>query len=86
MNKSVKFAFVSVLALLAAGCSTATKEKIGLAKKAPNEFMVAPRAPLSVPPEYNLRPVAEPQNGEYEAEVSGLSVAETRLLKQVEAQ
>lgn len=54
-------AFVILALLSLSACSTATKEKLGLSKKAPNEFMVAPRAPLSLPPEYNLRPVVEPQ-------------------------
>ena len=55
-----------VLALSA--CSTATKEKLGLTKKAPNEFMVIPRAPLSLPPEYDLRPVTVPQENPEETE------------------
>ena len=38
-------------------CGTASKEKWGLTKTAPNEYMVAPRAPLSLPPEYDLLPV-----------------------------
>lgn len=29
-------------------CSTATKEKWGLSKSAPNEYMVAPRAPVVI--------------------------------------
>ena len=41
-------------------CSNVTKEKLGLNKKAPNEFMVTTRPPLSLPPEYDLRPVTEP--------------------------
>ncbi len=41
-------------------CSNVTKEKLGLNKKAPNEFMVTTRPPLSLPPEYDLRPVVQP--------------------------
>ncbi len=51
------------LMLAAAGlsaCSNVTKEKLGLNKKAPDEFMVTTRPPLSLPPEYDLRPVTEP--------------------------
>lgn len=43
-------------ALAAAGCSNETKQQLGLAKTAPDEFAVVTRAPLSVPPDYTLRP------------------------------
>ena len=48
--------FVGMCVAISA-CGTATKEKLGLAKKAPDEFMVSPRSPLSLPPEYDLLPV-----------------------------
>lgn len=32
------------------------KEQLGVAKKAPDEFAVVKRAPLSMPPDYSLRP------------------------------
>ncbi len=38
-----------------AACSTATKA-LGLKQSAPNEFNILTKAPLVVPPEYNLRP------------------------------
>ena len=41
-------------------CSSATKA-LGLKQSAPNEFNIITKAPLVVPPEYNLRP---PQIGE----------------------
>jgi hypothetical protein len=44
----------SVLALSA--CSQGQKEQLGLVKQAPDEFAVVTRAPLSVPPEYTIRP------------------------------
>ncbi len=37
-------------------CSQEAKEDLGLAKVAPDEFSVITRAPLSVPPDYTLRP------------------------------
>lgn len=46
--------FCSVLLLSA--CSNGAKEKLGLLKTTPDEFSVITRAPLSVPPEYTLRP------------------------------
>jgi hypothetical protein len=55
-DMKTKFASVLVLATIAlAGCS-GTKEKLGLTKKAPDEFAVVKRAPLSMPPDYTLRP------------------------------
>lgn len=56
---------VAMTAALSA-CSNLTKEKLGLSNKAPNEFMVTTRPPLSLPPEYDLRPVVEPVQAEEE--------------------
>lgn len=44
-----------VAAGLLAGCSEA-RQAMGLGKRAPDEFTVVKRAPLSLPPEYALRP------------------------------
>lgn len=46
------------------GC-TSTSRALGLKKEAPNEFNILTKAPLVVPPEYNLRP---PQIGESSSE------------------
>ena len=37
------------------GCTQTTKA-LGITKNAPNEFNILTKAPLVVPPEYNLRP------------------------------
>ena len=48
------------------GCSS-TKEMLGLTKRSPDEFQVVSRAPLSMPPDYSLRPptpgAPRPQEG-----------------------
>jgi hypothetical protein len=48
------------------GCS-GVRETLGLGKNAPDEFQVVSRAPLSLPPDYNLRPpepgAPRPQEG-----------------------
>ena len=71
LRKSIQ-TLVSVLllsagAVLLSGCESARKA-VGLEKDAPDEFSVYSRAPLSVPPEYNLRPpepgTARPQEGD----------------------
>ncbi len=55
------------LPALAGGCSNTTKEALGLTKRSPDEFEVVTNAPLSMPPDYNLRPPApgspRPQEG-----------------------
>ena len=45
----------SLLTLSACG-STSVKETLGIGRKAPDEFRVVSRPPLSVPPQFNLRP------------------------------
>lgn len=50
-------ALLSLLALSACGNGDAdVKEKLGLKVAPPDEFSVVTRAPLSVPPDYTLRP------------------------------
>lgn len=60
MSKSQirRTAFLAVAAGLAvtlAGCES-FREAAGLTKEAPDEFAVATKAPLIIPPDYNLRP------------------------------
>jgi hypothetical protein len=43
--------------LIVTGC-TSTSRALGLEKSAPNEFNILTKAPLIIPPEYNLRPPA----------------------------
>ncbi|HVT52539.1 MAG TPA: DUF3035 domain-containing protein [Dongiaceae bacterium] len=64
-----RLAFPLALALLGlglAGCQNA-KEMLGLTKRSPDEFQVVSRAPLSMPPDYSLRPptpgAPRPQEG-----------------------
>jgi hypothetical protein len=49
-----------VLLLGLAGCSGDVSRTFGLTRDTPDEFVVTTRAPLSMPPNYNLRP---PQPG-----------------------
>ena len=60
-------AAIGVALLLAlSGCSQ-TRQALGLNKQSPDEFQVVARAPLSLPPDYNLRPpmpgAPRPQEG-----------------------
>ena len=73
---------VCCLAILAlSACGSLTKEKLGLGKSAPDEFMVSTRQPLSLPPEYDLRPVSDPKN----LEDNDVSSLEDAFVKKLEA-
>jgi ABC-type glycerol-3-phosphate transport system substrate-binding protein len=43
-------------ALLALPACTSVKQELGLSRNSPDEFTVVKRAPLTMPPEYTLRP------------------------------
>jgi len=51
------FSALASAALIATGCTT-TSRALGLQKSTPNEFNILTKAPLIIPPEYNLRPPA----------------------------
>ncbi len=50
-----------------AGCGNSIREQLGLNKQSPDEFQVVAQAPLSLPPDFNLRPpepgAPRPQEG-----------------------
>lgn len=46
----------SLLALTACGGASGIKETLGIGSRAPDEYRVVSRPPLSVPPQFNLRP------------------------------
>ncbi len=54
-NTFIPLCIAAALTIGLTGCS-GTKEKLGLTRKAPDEFAVVKRAPLTLPPNYNLRP------------------------------
>ena len=59
-------ALAATLLIALGGCSQA-RQALGLTKQSPDEFQVVARAPLSLPPDYNLRPpepgAPRPQEG-----------------------
>lgn len=85
-----KVLFLSILAVLGlTACSNATKEKLGLSKQAPNEMMVMSRAPLTLPPEYNLRPVDGMETSpvvDMTDKLDGMSRGEQKLMSNINAQ
>lgn len=63
-NRIALITALAASALITSGCASATRA-LGVTKNAPNEFNILTKAPLIVPPEYNLRP---PQAGEINVE------------------
>lgn len=61
-----RLALVLAVPLLAGGCQE-TRRAMGYEKSAPDEFQVVQRAPLSLPPDFSLRPpqpgAVRPQEG-----------------------
>lgn len=73
-------ALVAVAPLAACGGSESLSRAIGLTRDAPDEFVVTTRAPLSMPPSYNLRP---PQPGvQRPQELTPTQAAEAALVPQ----
>lgn len=66
-----RIAILAGLALALAACEGA-KQQLGLTKQPPDEFRVQARAPLSLPPDFSLRPPApgatRPQEGDTQAQ------------------
>ena len=60
MKKSSSVLIAATLALSAAACSDGIKKTLGLQRNQPDEFAVVERAPLTLPPNYDLNP---PQPG-----------------------
>lgn len=76
MNKSV-FSFLFVVLLC--GCGL-TQQDLGFEKASPDEMLVISRAPLSIPPEFDLRPIVEES---FLIDEDGLSRGEKELLSQM---
>ncbi len=51
----------AILAL--SGCSD-VKQELGVGRNSPDEFMVVKRAPLTLPPDYTLRPPSDPSEAQ----------------------
>jgi hypothetical protein len=60
MNKSITVLAVLAAATAATGCASVNRA-VGSARTAPDEFRVVTQAPLTLPPDYSLRP---PRPGE----------------------
>lgn len=72
-------ALVAAMAVSVVGCESARKV-VGRSKDAPDEFVVYQRPPLSLPPEYGLRP-PEPGSGSRAQAISPSDEAQAALLR-----
>jgi hypothetical protein len=60
MKKLIAKGFILVAAVpFIASCSGSVRDNLGMRRSAPNEFRVVSNPPLSVPPEFSLRPPVE---------------------------
>jgi Protein of unknown function (DUF3035) len=78
MRRSLPILAASALTLAAllGACSTGTREALGLTKRSPDEFEVVSNAPLSMPPDFGLRPPTpgspRPQEGTVREQAQGI--------------
>ncbi len=72
--------FAAALSLSA--CSS-VKRELGVGRNSPDEFLVVKRAPLTLPPDYALRPPSDPSEAQPAAESA--AEAKTTLLGKAEA-
>jgi len=76
--KKIILSSVCVAMLCACGM---TRKDLGLEKETPDEMMVVSRAPLSIPPEFGLRPLVV--QSDVEENEASLTAGEEALLKKM---
>lgn len=59
MKKNLRHVVIAGSMVLLASCAGNVKENLGLKGNAPDEFRVISKPPLSIPPNFNLRPPRE---------------------------
>lgn len=84
-----KIVILAVMTMFVGSCSTV--DKMSWAQQSPDEFMVMSRAPLSLPPEYDNRPVVAPISAQQQkqalnAKFSGLTSGEKAYMHQIAAE
>lgn len=79
MRRTGRAALLAAVVLGVAGCGggPTVGERLGVTRRAPDEFQVVRRAPLVVPPDFNLRP---PQPGAAPAQNQDTSAQAEALL------
>ena len=82
MKRHLTFLGIAVAAVLVSGCQD-TRRALGIDKSVPDEFAVVSRAPLVMPPDFNLRPPApgadRPQEGNASEQARSVLVGRERI-------
>ena len=60
-SSGASLALICLVSLSLGSCGGTVQERLGVGSKAPDEFQVVRRAPLVLPPDYNLRPPGQVQ-------------------------
>lgn len=81
MTKKITL-LAAVAAILALSACSSMKKELGIGRNSPDEFMVVKRAPLTMPPDYDLRP---PVEGAAPPATEASNQAKTQLLGQTTA-
>jgi hypothetical protein len=69
---------LSFVGALQVGCSAdSARDALGIGKQSPDEYLIVERAPLSVPPDYELRP---PSASDLEAQYADLRERAEKIL------
>lgn len=76
-TRCLRFVALALVAVMVLGGCSRLSDSLGISKKAPDEFSVVTKAPLVIPPEYNLRP---PDTTQLRAEDVDSQVAAFRAL------
>ena len=74
IRNSLPLAAMITAALALSACSD-VKEELGVGRNSPDEFTVVKRAPLTLPPDYTLRPPGEAANTEQTADAASQAKA-----------
>ena len=84
IDRAVALALVAALALALTGCGSGgdrLKQTLGIGKQPPDEYQVVRRAPLSLPPDFDLRPptpgAARPQELEVRKQAEQILTGQT---------
>ena len=75
-NKILSKILIGIIALIASGCSNKKLENLGFLKKKANEYSIARKAPLVMPPDMYLSP---PQEKEKQIKRKKISHSEVTL-------
>ena len=63
MLKINKYIIAGIICSFVSACGGDVKESLGLNRNAPDEFKVISKPPLSIPPNFSLRPPRDKKNG-----------------------